>query len=1366
MTKCRKALSIFLAVLMLVSILPMSTFADDNVKETFNIIINYQYADGKQAANPYTANIAEGQPFKATVNSPIVVGYEPDQKTVEINIPAVTKDETYYVTYKAALVDYTVKHYQQNVDNDQYTLADTETRQGYTESIVGAALAKSYDGFTALFYDTETKIAADGSTVVEIYYDRNYYMLNLNLDGGFGAEPVYARYGAPIAVETPQKPGYTFAGWEPALPTTMPVGGGTYTAQWTAGEATYLVQYWLENANDDGYSYDTSVQKSAAVGSAVNGSDDKNYTGFHFDHADQNVIVNGDGTSVVNVYYKRNTYTLTFYVNRNDQKTFNNIKYGADTSPWWNQAQTGYVWATSSSGNTYYSFPATMPNSNLTVYGVKRSGTTTINYYEQGTQNKLKDTFTMAGTYGNMTQEDFIDIPGFTYANWDKNRNNYSVYYTRNSYTLDFNNKGTIVDSKKIAYEASLASYYFEPAYPTGLELGAYEFDGWYTDPGCTIAVDWSTATMPYQNTVFYAKWSPVIHTVTTWLTNEMATPVNVGESNVQSIPHREIAVKPDDPTNGNYTFVGWFYMEDGVEKAFNFSMAVTKDLELYAKWSSNVPVAFTIKYELADGTTIADPTVGSALAGATKTFDAKTGTALYEGYQVGYFPETSSHSITMNIDGGNEFTFVYVPMKKVAYTVKYLEKGTNAELHDPKNEETTLNVITETFVVIEGYAPDAYQKQLILSANAEENVLIFWYVKDKIHAPVVINHWTRNIDGADYSKYQSTTDINAVIGQIYTAEPIDIPGFKYIEGNPATGTLTAAGLELNLYYDRYEYPYEFRYVDSVTGAEIAVAKSGMARFEAQVTHTAPDTYTVGNSTYKLADTANKAMTIQIEKSGEAEVNVVTFKYNRVFKVVHVQEGTAVDTEEIEYNGALRGFSLTNKVPKGYLYGGAFTNLECTDVQNFDEEENAMAFTPKAGATYYIWEVDQAYLVPKSLSCWEHTGNSNYVDVMGFFVATPVDREYYSEVGFTVNDDELVARQVTEKYVDSKGNTKILVNDSEPVLYQKVVILRKDGSQGEYTVNEIANLDVGYIACASVDKKYWDKAGDTIEFTPYWITLDGIKVTNATRVCQYEGEGPDVDENGAYSNLHRMVGKVGNDISAPSISTTSITNQIPLNVFESFLGGVVVDSNPVDPVDPEEPIDPVDPEEPDDGTITVTVNDNGSEYELALLPGDISGEIEYLGASGCLFAGWYTDEAYVEPADFTYVTEDITIYAKYVSDAYLQVQYQQKRMSFRGSKATLISAVDSYAYAETGFIINGETIAVSPRDGSRQFYDIRWLFGNGVAKKSPILTTEISASDYSVGDTIEVTPYWITMDGTTVYGTSCTLTVAKTGFKG
>lgn len=108
----------------------------------------------------------------------------------------------------------------------------------------------------------------------------------------------------------------------------------------------------------------------------------------------------------------------------------------------------------------------------------------------------------------------------------------------------------------------------------------------------------------------------------------------------------------PEDPENGNYTFVGWFYDENGTEKAFDFSMPVNRDLNLYAKWSSNTLVEYKIHYRLEDGTEIAPDTTGSGLAGTTKTFDAKGGTQLNEGYKTGYFPKTNSHSLTFDIEG------------------------------------------------------------------------------------------------------------------------------------------------------------------------------------------------------------------------------------------------------------------------------------------------------------------------------------------------------------------------------------------------------------------------------------------------------------------------------------------------------------------------------------------------------------------------------------------------------------------------------------------------------------------------------------------------------------------------------------------
>lgn len=93
----------------------------------------------------------------------------------------------------------------------------------------------------------------------------------------------------------------------------MPAENMQLTAQWNVGQATYVVQYWQENANDDNYSFVEQVTRTANTGDTVSGSNDKTYAGFTYDYADPNVTVNGDGSTVVNVYYKRNVYEVNFY---------------------------------------------------------------------------------------------------------------------------------------------------------------------------------------------------------------------------------------------------------------------------------------------------------------------------------------------------------------------------------------------------------------------------------------------------------------------------------------------------------------------------------------------------------------------------------------------------------------------------------------------------------------------------------------------------------------------------------------------------------------------------------------------------------------------------------------------------------------------------------------------------------------------------------------------------------------------------------------------------------------------------------------------------------------------------------------------
>lgn len=241
---------------------------NSDVKKTYDIVINYTFENNTQAANPYTANLAEGSPFNATVTFPTVQGYLPyvndeQQNSIDLNYPSVSENVTINVVYKPTNVNYTVIHYKQNVNDDNYTIESTETKQGLTGSQV-PEVATTFEGFYSLLYE-RPNIAADGSTVIEVYYDRYYYLMNFDMGGGFGTDPIYARYGATISdVKDPQKAGYEFKGWLKTdngteivtLPETMPAENRTYYAKWDPDPtAKVTVVFWGENADDEGYSY-------------------------------------------------------------------------------------------------------------------------------------------------------------------------------------------------------------------------------------------------------------------------------------------------------------------------------------------------------------------------------------------------------------------------------------------------------------------------------------------------------------------------------------------------------------------------------------------------------------------------------------------------------------------------------------------------------------------------------------------------------------------------------------------------------------------------------------------------------------------------------------------------------------------------------------------------------------------------------------------------------------------------------------------------------------------------------------------------------------------------------------------------------
>lgn len=1275
MNKTKRVLSVVLAVLMLSSLIAALAIAD----EMYTVVINYIFEDNSKAAPEWVGTIYKGSALKKDVKSPEVVGYTPNKPVVSFNITAADHNVTETVTYSPAVVNYTVKHYQQNVDNDNYVLVATETKTGLTNSLISANLKQKYDGFTALNYNTDVKIAADGSTIVEIKYDRNYYMLSLNLDGGFGVEPIYARYGAAITLGEPTKAGYTFTGWDKSVPTNMPANDVTLTAQWKVDDrADYLVQYWLENANDNDYSYDSSVTKTATPGTVITKVDDKSYAGFKYDHTD-GATVAADGSSVVNVYYKRNTYTLTFKVDEGivftnwvTKAEFKNVKYGEDTTKYWNQAPSGYLWYTTKSGDTFYTAAPDMPNNNLTIYGKTSSGTSTIHYYEKGTTTSIRPDLTVRESGWTFTEEDYIKIPGFTYSSNSKKDNDYYLYYTRNSYKLDFNSANKIVKSETIPYETALSGYNFTPSYPAKLEAGAYKFDGWYTDPGCTSAVDWANAKMPYKNTVVYAKWAPVVHTVT------FAKTEGAEAEAIQQVNHNELA-QDHTTTNGSYTFIGWFYKDaNGVEHAFDLSMPVKHDMNLYAKWRTDVLVNYIIHYKLADGTPVADDTTGSAFVLETKTFEAKVGDALYATYAEGYFPDVPSHSIKMENNQANEFTFVYAPADKVTYTVNYLEVGTQTQLHDPKTVETTKAVVTEIFEPVEGYAVDEYQKRLILTAGegAATNEIIFWYTKDNEHAPVTIIHWTQNIEGEGYTQYQTSTE-QGTIGNDYKAEWTTIEGFHKNEGKSnVEGKLEDyKGLVLNLFYDRDMITYTFHFVDSVTGDKIANDITDQARYGKTVSQEA-----LKINGYKLAEGTPELKAITVGTVSAA--NEFTFYYIGYFNVVHVKDGGMnKPTTEVDYTRSVidNGYNLTAAVTDGYLYGGAFTDPDCTEVQTFADKENAISFTPVKGATYYIWEVSQNYLKPRAYVVSRHDpnaipdANGSTLNVVGLYLTSSVDRNMYSEVGFTVDgtnfasDGGKVYDKVQAVYTDGSGvKEEMYVMDDGVWDVQAQAPDSRGGYVSIYTV--------------SMNTFYGKTAASSLSYQPYWVTLDGIKVTGAyaARTCYYQGVG-----NGdiGISNC------VDSD-SAVSIYRASTTNTIGVE-------SVAVLSAAPETVQPEVPVTPEIPEVPEAPDMTLN------------------------------------------------------------SDAmYLRAQYTYEMMT---NTVKFISAIDVNECTEYGFVINGEVVKCEEAAETVDGYDANYLFGGSV-NGAMLMSCNMLLDGLVDGMTLNVTPYYVALDGTTVvYGETRTL---------
>ena len=125
-------------------------------------------------------------------------------------------DLTLYAQWEAVNTTYTVKHLLQNLQDDSYTEDEEAAEQKTgTYGTQTAAVAKTYEGFTAQTFEQAT-IQADGSTVVEIHYDRNTYTVSYSSTYVEPPESKTVKYGYELtAADLPDltQTNYSFNGW-------------------------------------------------------------------------------------------------------------------------------------------------------------------------------------------------------------------------------------------------------------------------------------------------------------------------------------------------------------------------------------------------------------------------------------------------------------------------------------------------------------------------------------------------------------------------------------------------------------------------------------------------------------------------------------------------------------------------------------------------------------------------------------------------------------------------------------------------------------------------------------------------------------------------------------------------------------------------------------------------------------------------------------------------------------------------------------------------------------------------------------------------------------------------------------------------
>ena len=389
------------------------------------------YVDGAEY-KVVTAKVGEqiAKPGDPSKTGYVFTGWDPEVGTMG------TEDLTFNAKFSAGEVSYTVETYVMGLDG-QYGAADSKNVAATT----GAEITLTPDareGFTVAGESVLTgTVAADSSLVLKVYYSRNQY--KLTVDGT--TTEVY--YGAALEIADPEaRTGYTFAGWKPAAPATMPANDVTLESQWTENGADYTAYNaavkaaHAKQAESDyaaRYTEESRNALAAALAADVSG---KKYT--------QQGEVDAAATAINNAVAGLNkmTYNAIFTV---DGEEYAKVPTKVDdqiVAPK-DPTKEGYTFAgwkpsVGIMGTADATFEAVFAAAGDTAYTVNTYVMGTDGTYGDPTSEKLTGTTGSIATYAPEAREGFTVADESVLSGTIAADGNLvlKVYYSRNKYTL------------------------------------------------------------------------------------------------------------------------------------------------------------------------------------------------------------------------------------------------------------------------------------------------------------------------------------------------------------------------------------------------------------------------------------------------------------------------------------------------------------------------------------------------------------------------------------------------------------------------------------------------------------------------------------------------------------------------------------------------------------------------------------------------------------------------------------------------------------------------------------------------------------------------------------------------------------------